>query len=311
MTATSFPPAISGRRSSTVTRWRRRQDAETPGRALCGPKGASPAAVSLGGVARAPRRGRPGAPAAACRSTPKRPRSTGRPRPLDAWSEASVSPNTRRAYAGALRRLATPGSTAGRSTDVTLAAYLAELHDAGRASSSASMAVAAAELFALRRRAGLARLSIPDDLSAAGARRPVAADTGSGGWARKEFRAVAKLAVNVNQMARAVQGAQVGVVVPGSGVLLPEREAGRPSAALRPVESSSCRGGPRRTNAARGGSAASSGWRTTGSAGRAGGELPLMQPLSESDARYRRKGEILSRPLGRSPRSTHGSTTSA
>ena len=41
--------------------------------------------------------------------------------------EASVSPNTRRAYAGALRCL-----------DMTLAAYLAELHDAGRASSSAT-----------------------------------------------------------------------------------------------------------------------------------------------------------------------------
>ena len=53
--------------------------------------------------------------------------------------EASVSANTRRAYAGALRRLD------GRELhDVTLAAYLAELHDAGRASSTASMAVAAA-----------------------------------------------------------------------------------------------------------------------------------------------------------------------
>ena len=52
--------------------------------------------------------------------------------------EASVSPNTRRAYAGAL-----PPPRAwldGRPLhDVTLAAYLAELHDAGRASSSASM----------------------------------------------------------------------------------------------------------------------------------------------------------------------------
>ena len=53
--------------------------------------------------------------------------------------EASVSANTRRAYAGALRRL-----------DIWLDrrelddASLAELHDAGRASSSASMAVAAA-----------------------------------------------------------------------------------------------------------------------------------------------------------------------
>ena len=57
--------------------------------------------------------------------------------------EASVSPNTRRAYAGALRRL--DAWLAGRELhDMTLAAYLAELHDAGRASSSASMAVAAA-----------------------------------------------------------------------------------------------------------------------------------------------------------------------
>ena len=57
--------------------------------------------------------------------------------------EASVSPNTRRAYAGALRRL--DAWLDGRPLhDVTLAAYLAELYDAGRASSSASMAVAAA-----------------------------------------------------------------------------------------------------------------------------------------------------------------------
>ena len=57
--------------------------------------------------------------------------------------DASVSPNTRRAYAGALRRL--DAWLAGRELhDVTLAAYLAELHDAGRASASASMAVAAA-----------------------------------------------------------------------------------------------------------------------------------------------------------------------
>ena len=56
--------------------------------------------------------------------------------------EASVSPNTRRAYAGALRRL--DAWLDGRPLhDVTLAAYL-ELHDAGRASSCASMAVAAA-----------------------------------------------------------------------------------------------------------------------------------------------------------------------
>ena len=59
--------------------------------------------------------------------------------------EASVSENTHRAYAGALRRL--DAWLDGRELDdVALAAYLAELHDAGRASSSASasMAVAAA-----------------------------------------------------------------------------------------------------------------------------------------------------------------------
>ena len=57
--------------------------------------------------------------------------------------EASVSPNTRRAYAGALRRL--DAWLDGRELDdAALGAYLAELHDAGRASSSASMRVAAA-----------------------------------------------------------------------------------------------------------------------------------------------------------------------
>ena len=51
--------------------------------------------------------------------------------------------NTRRAYAGALRRL--DAGLAGRPLDdVSLAAYIAELHDGGRASSSAAMAVAAA-----------------------------------------------------------------------------------------------------------------------------------------------------------------------
>ena len=57
--------------------------------------------------------------------------------------EASVSPNTRRAYAGALRCLDT--WLDGRELDdAALTAYLAELHDAGRASATASMAVAAA-----------------------------------------------------------------------------------------------------------------------------------------------------------------------
>ena len=57
--------------------------------------------------------------------------------------DASVSANTRRAYAGALRRL--DAWLAGRPLDdVSLAAYIAELYDGGRASSSAAMAVAAA-----------------------------------------------------------------------------------------------------------------------------------------------------------------------
>ena len=56
---------------------------------------------------------------------------------------ASVSPNTRRAYAGALRRL--DAWLAGRTLeDATLAGYLAQLHEQGRAPSSASTAVAAA-----------------------------------------------------------------------------------------------------------------------------------------------------------------------
>ena len=57
--------------------------------------------------------------------------------------DASVSANTRSAYAGALRRL--DAWLAGRPLDdAALAAYLAELHDAGRAASSAATAVAAA-----------------------------------------------------------------------------------------------------------------------------------------------------------------------
>ena len=76
-------------------------------------------------------------------STPEE-ATIGRPTPTARrLVEASVSPNTRRAYAGALRRL--DAWLDGRPLhDVTLAAYLAELHDAGRASSCASMAVAAA-----------------------------------------------------------------------------------------------------------------------------------------------------------------------
>ena len=56
---------------------------------------------------------------------------------------ASLSANTRRAYSGALRRL--DAWLAGRALkDATLAGYLAELHEQGRAPSSASPAVAAA-----------------------------------------------------------------------------------------------------------------------------------------------------------------------
>ena len=72
--------------------------------------------------------------------TPKRPQSAAPPATARRLVEASVSPNTRRASAGALRRLDV--WLAGRELDdAALAAYLAELHDAGRASSSASMAV--------------------------------------------------------------------------------------------------------------------------------------------------------------------------
>ena len=56
---------------------------------------------------------------------------------------ASISPNTRRAYAGALRRL--DAWLDGRGLDdASLAAYLAELHDQGRAPASAATTVAAA-----------------------------------------------------------------------------------------------------------------------------------------------------------------------
>ena len=57
--------------------------------------------------------------------------------------DASVSDNTRRAYAGALGQL-DAWLDGRRLDDAALAAYLAEFHDAGRAASSAAMAVAAA-----------------------------------------------------------------------------------------------------------------------------------------------------------------------
>ena len=58
-------------------------------------------------------------------------------------AEASLSPNTRRAYSGALRRL-DAWLDGRRLEDATLAAFLAELHDQGRAPASAATAVAAA-----------------------------------------------------------------------------------------------------------------------------------------------------------------------
>ena len=68
----------------------------------------------------------------------ERPASTAR-----RLAAASLSPNTRRAYAGALHRL--DAWLAGRALDdATLALHLAELHDAGRAAASAALAVAAA-----------------------------------------------------------------------------------------------------------------------------------------------------------------------
>ena len=56
---------------------------------------------------------------------------------------ASVGANTRRAYADALGQLDARLDDL-RLDDAAPAAYLAELHDAGRAASSAAMAVAAA-----------------------------------------------------------------------------------------------------------------------------------------------------------------------
>ena len=54
---------------------------------------------------------------------------------------ASISPNTRRAYSGALRRLDAWQLDGRPLEDATLAAYLAELHDQGRAPASASTTV--------------------------------------------------------------------------------------------------------------------------------------------------------------------------
>ncbi len=75
---------------------------------------------------------------------PPRPAAVERPTPTARrLAAASISPNTRRAYSGALRRV--DAWLDGRPLeDLVLAAYLAELHDQGRAPASASTAVAAA-----------------------------------------------------------------------------------------------------------------------------------------------------------------------
>ena len=70
--------------------------------------------------------------------------AVGRPSaPARRLVNASLSDNTRSAYAGALSQL-DAWLDGLRLDDAALATYLAELHDAGRAASSAAMAVAAA-----------------------------------------------------------------------------------------------------------------------------------------------------------------------
>ena len=92
-------------------------------------------------------------------------------------ADASISVNTRRAYAGALRRLDTWRGTA-PVDDASLAVYLGELFEAGRAPATAALAVAA-----VRFRAKLA--GQPDPAGEATARvlggyRRTAADRGRG-----------------------------------------------------------------------------------------------------------------------------------
>ena len=126
--------------------------------------------------------------------------------------DASISTNTRRAYAGALGQL--DAWLDGRPLeDARLAAYLAELHDAGRAPSSAAMTVAAA-----RFRAKLAGQSSPaGELTArvlAGYRRS-AGDRGRG--QARPFNAADLAAVLATchlprRRGRGVESAQVAAV---------------------------------------------------------------------------------------------------
>ena len=153
--------------------------------------------------------------------------------------EASVSENTHRAYAGALRRL--DAWLDGRELhDVTLAAYLAELHDAGRVSSSASMAVAAAcfhEKLAGRPGCSPGTGGLP--ASAAGARRgrsgcrtwrpcsPPAIGRGGADVASSPRRSPSSEGENVNAYGRIGRGLQWGFRL-STGPQLREQPARQP-----------------------------------------------------------------------------------
>ena len=92
-------------------------------------------------------------------------------------ADASISVNTRRAYAGALRRLDAWRGTA-PLTDASLAVYLGALFEAGRAPATAALAVAA-----VRFRAKLAGQPAPAGEATArvlGGYRRTAADRGRG-----------------------------------------------------------------------------------------------------------------------------------
>ena len=142
---------------------------------------------------------------------PAAPAPAGPPPGARRLAAASVSPNTRRAYAGALRRL--DAWLAGRRLeDATLAGYLGELHERGRAPSSASTAVAAA-----RFRARLADAPSPAGESTArvlaGYRRTAA---GRGRGQARPFVAVDLAAVLVTcrrprRRGRGVESAEVAL----------------------------------------------------------------------------------------------------
>ena len=92
-------------------------------------------------------------------------------------ADASISANTRLAYAGALRRLDTWRGTA-KVDDATLAAYLGFVFEQGRAPATAALAVAA-----VRFRAKLAGQTDPAGEATArvlGGYRRTAADRGRG-----------------------------------------------------------------------------------------------------------------------------------